>query len=219
MFRLRLLDDVCVRFVTNTTKESGDTLVNRLHRIGFTSIDKSDIFSSLSAAVKYVHANGLNPFYLLTEDAKKEFIGLTERNDTQSTSKNEDSVVIGLAPDKFNYESINEAFRYVFHRFKLLHVDQNNTNTEYSSMLILFQHTLSRILMKKDSQLIGIHEGKYYKQSDGLSVGPGYFTRGFEYTTGKKATIIGKPSPYFFNSAIPKNIAPHQCCMIGDVCV
>lgn len=71
--------------------------------------------------------------------------------------------------------------------------------------------------MRDGSQLIGIHEGKYYKQSDGLSVGPGFFTRGFEYATGKQATIIGKPNAYFFGSAIPKNIAPQQCCMIGDV--
>lgn len=73
--------------------------------------------------------------------------------------------------------------------------------------------------MQSNSQLVGVHEGKYYKQQDGLSIGPGFFTRGFEYATGKKATIIGKPNSYFFNSAIPDNIAPHECCMIGDVSV
>lgn len=71
--------------------------------------------------------------------------------------------------------------------------------------------------MKEDSKLIAVHEGKYYKRGDGLAIGPGCFTRGLEYSTGKTATVIGKPNPYFFNSAIPNGIAPHECCMIGDV--
>lgn len=73
--------------------------------------------------------------------------------------------------------------------------------------------------MLKETKLIGIHEGKYYKQTNGLSVGPGFLLRGFEYVTGKSATIIGKPNEYFFNSAIPSNISAHECCMIGDVCI
>lgn len=71
--------------------------------------------------------------------------------------------------------------------------------------------------MLEKTKLIGIHEGKYYKQQNGLSVGPGFLTRGFEYVSGKTATIIGKPNEYFFNSAIPNNISSHECCMIGDV--
>lgn len=73
--------------------------------------------------------------------------------------------------------------------------------------------------MKENSKLIAVHEGKYYKRSDGLAVGPGCFTRGLEYATAKKAIVIGKPNPYFFNCAIPEGISPHECCMIGDVSV
>lgn len=112
-----------MRFVTNTTKESKDTLLQRLHRIGFLSISKDDMFTSLSAAVEYVKSNDLKPFYLLTEDAKKDFFGQTTENasTTITTSVaaaandddgNENSVVVGLAPDKFVYETINKAFRY-----------------------------------------------------------------------------------------------------------
>lgn len=39
--------------------------------------------------------------------------------------------------------------------------------------------------MKEDSKLIAVHEGKYYKRGDGLAIGPGFFTRGLEYATGK----------------------------------
>lgn len=75
------------------------------------------------------------------------------------------------------------------------------------------------VLMKADSKLIAVHEGKYYKRGDGLAVGPGCFTHGLEYATGKTAKVIGKPNPFFFTSAIPEGIEPHECCMIGDVSI
>lgn len=120
-FRLRSIDAVRVRFVTNTTKESKETLLRRLHRIGFSSISKDDMFTSLSAAVQFVKTNNLKPFYLLTEDAKSDFIeGNAEAaasvasvavSTTNELDGSENAVVVGLAPDKFVYESINKAFR------------------------------------------------------------------------------------------------------------
>lgn len=73
--------------------------------------------------------------------------------------------------------------------------------------------------MKDESRLVAVHEGKYFKRSDGLAIGPGCFTRGLEYATGKKSIVIGKPNPYFFNCAIPNGLSPFECCMIGDVCI
>lgn len=89
----------------------------------------------------------------------------------------------------------------------------------YKTILVLAKINMMNgsVLMKEDSKLIAVHEGKYYKRGDGLAVGPGCFTRGLEYATGKTATVIGKPNPFFFNSAIPEGLAPHECCMIGDV--
>lgn len=71
------------------------------------------MFTSLSAAVQYVKSNNLKPFYLLTEDAKKDFGEEANANET-TLNGNENSVVVGLAPDKFVYDTINTAFRLVF---------------------------------------------------------------------------------------------------------
>ncbi|XP_037030270.1 haloacid dehalogenase-like hydrolase domain-containing protein 2 [Bradysia coprophila] len=76
-------------------------------------------------------------------------------------------------------------------------------------------NTAFSILLKKHP-LIAIHEGKYYKTSQGIAVGPGCFTRGLEYAAGTKAIIVGKPNPFFFKSALPPNVQPEECCMIGD---
>lgn len=72
-------------------------------------------------------------------------------------------------------------------------------------------------MRSENNLLVAVHEAKYYKRSDGLAVGPGCFTRGLEYATGKKAVVIGKPNQYFFECVIPDNVAPNECCMIGDV--
>lgn len=64
------------------------------------------MFTSLSAAEHYVQINKLKPYYLLTDDAQKDFAGL----DCVETG-NENAVVVGLAPDKFVYENLNDAFR------------------------------------------------------------------------------------------------------------
>lgn len=73
--------------------------------------------------------------------------------------------------------------------------------------------------MRENSQLVAVHEGKYYKRGDGLALGPGCFTRGLEYASGKKAVVIGKPNAYFFRGAVPEGLSPEDCCMIGDVSV
>ncbi|XP_073823565.1 haloacid dehalogenase-like hydrolase domain-containing protein 2 [Musca autumnalis] len=93
---------ILIKFVTNTTKESRQTLLQRLLDIGF-QLEKEEIHSSLSAAVDYVKKEQLNPFYLVSKDARTDF----PPNDSD---KPFDSVVVGLAPDEFHYENLNKAF-------------------------------------------------------------------------------------------------------------
>ncbi|XP_037712416.1 haloacid dehalogenase-like hydrolase domain-containing protein 2 [Drosophila subpulchrella] len=93
---------VAVKFVTNTTKDSKATLHERLCKIGF-QVDPSEIYSSLSAAVDFVENERLNPYYILSEDARQDF-------PPEDTKRYQDSVLIGLAPKFFNYDKLNEAF-------------------------------------------------------------------------------------------------------------
>ncbi|ALC39880.1 maker556 [Drosophila busckii] len=93
---------IAVKFVTNTTKESKSTLHNRLTKIGF-NLNIEEIYSSLSAAVAFVNAEKLNPFYLLTDDARQDF-------PAEDKSRPLDSVVVGLAPNAYDYEHMNKAF-------------------------------------------------------------------------------------------------------------
>jgi len=96
------------------------------------------------------------------------------------------AVVVGLAPSKFNYESMNTAFR----------------------------------LLLNGSQLIAIHKSKYFKTSNGLSLGPGPFVSALEYASDTQPLIVGKPSQQFFLQALePFGCEPQEAVMIGDVLI
>ncbi|KAH3692407.1 haloacid dehalogenase-like hydrolase domain-containing protein 2 [Dreissena polymorpha] len=93
-----------IKFVTNTTKESRAMLVKRLHRIGF-QIEPQEIFTCLTAARKMIDSRNLSPLLLLDDRALEDFTGIPQDQF--------DSVVVGLAPEKFNYGSMNHALRLV----------------------------------------------------------------------------------------------------------
>lgn len=97
--------NISYRFVTNTTKESKDLLVKRLKRLRL-DVHDSQIFTSLSAAKHYVTENKLKPHLMLHDDALSEF------SEIQTNGK-PDAILIGLAPDKFDYSSLNQAFSYI----------------------------------------------------------------------------------------------------------
>ncbi|CAM1295061.1 HDHD2 (predicted) [Pycnogonum litorale] len=91
-----------LKFVTNTTKESKRQLLNRLNGLGF-EIGSSEIFSSLSAARKLIEDMHQRPMLMLDERAVEDFEGLP--------TDDPNCVLVGLAPDKFDYATMNAAFR------------------------------------------------------------------------------------------------------------
>lgn len=102
-FRLRS-SGLAIKFVTNTTKESSRILHSRLESLGF-SVTREEIYSSLGAARRLADERKLNPLLLVDAAAAEDFEGLSSNNDKY------DSVLVGLAPDKFDYSHLNQAFR------------------------------------------------------------------------------------------------------------
>ncbi|KAF9907293.1 Haloacid dehalogenase-like hydrolase domain-containing protein 2 [Lobosporangium transversale] len=91
------------RFCTNTTQSSGDTLAEKLKKLGL-NVNREEIFTSLSACRQMVKSRGLRPLLLLEPDARQEFEGIEH-------SEPHDSVVVGLSPSSFQYDVLNKAFR------------------------------------------------------------------------------------------------------------
>lgn len=155
-------------------------LWQRLRKLGF-DIDLEEIFTSLMAARDVVTKRQLTPYLMVDEAALPDFQTFFP---TDTEPGDADSVLVGLAPDKFNYQQMNHAMN----------------------------------ILLKNPQLIAIHKARYYKEPNGLSLGPGPFVTALEHSADCTATVVGKPEQSFFKAAIePFGCLPGQVAMIGDV--
>ena len=81
----------------------------------------------------------------------------------------------------------------------------------YDSMTTAFRYLMD------GAELIALERDRYWMAGDGLSLSAGPFVAALEYATGKKATVVGKPSRNFFNLALSDmGLRPEQVVMIGD---
>lgn len=122
-----------IKFVTNTTKESKRRLFNRLDSLGF-PVKQDDFFTSLSAAHDFVKKSQLKPMLIIDDAAMEDFEDVRPAEGAEL-----DSVVIGLAPELFNYEKLTEAFRYeTFYFMPGIYFYHISSNYKYKSILKVF---------------------------------------------------------------------------------
>lgn len=93
---------VPLRFVTNTSRKTRNTLHEYLLRMGF-DITIEHIFTAPLAVRRYLERHRLRPYLLVHPNLVPEFEGLSRENP--------DAVVVGDAEDDFTYRNMNEAFR------------------------------------------------------------------------------------------------------------
>ena len=72
-------------------------------------------------------------------------------------------------------------------------------------------------LVMNGTEMIALHKDRTTQEKDGLSIEFGAFIAGLEYSTGKEALVIGKPSASFYQAALDSIGLPAQdVIMIGD---
>ncbi|MGH1365910.1 MAG: TIGR01458 family HAD-type hydrolase [Calditrichia bacterium] len=72
-------------------------------------------------------------------------------------------------------------------------------------------------LIFNGAKMIALQKNRYWLRGDGLAIDAGAIVAALEYAASKKARIIGKPSPDFFQQAIRSiGIAKENLAMIGD---
>lgn len=119
---------------------------------------------------------------LLNDSARQEVTGSDEPDHVDGF----DSVIVGLAPNQFDYVKLNKAFR-------ILSGEENRLG--YSS---------SGPMTTPLIPLIATHKAKYIETEDppGRSLGPGPFVTALESATGTQAHVVGKPTKGFFELVI-----------------
>lgn len=109
-----------VRYITNTTRSTRRMILERLTRLGF-EIAAEDIFTAPIASRQYIEANKLKPYLLIHPNLEPEFSDLTGEPD---------AVLVGDAGERFNYDNMNRAFRYLLNGASLLAMGVNRYFSE-----------------------------------------------------------------------------------------
>lgn len=72
-------------------------------------------------------------------------------------------------------------------------------------------------MLVRGAELVCMHRNKYWQDSDGLRMDIGAFVAALEYVSGKRATVIGKPAPTFFDAAVRSlDLLPEEVAIVGD---
>ncbi|MGZ8095949.1 MAG: TIGR01458 family HAD-type hydrolase [Methylosarcina sp.] len=72
-------------------------------------------------------------------------------------------------------------------------------------------------LLMEGARLIAIHKNRFWQTEQGLQMDIGGFVSALEYASRKQATIIGKPSPAFFQAALTElDLPPEKVAIVGD---
>ena len=67
------------------------------------------------------------------------------------------------------------------------------------------------------AQLIALQKNRYWLTGGKLTLDMGPFVAALEYATGRRASVVGKPSLEFFRLALSYlQVAPHEIAMVGD---
>ncbi|KAF9494500.1 haloacid dehalogenase-like hydrolase domain-containing protein 2 [Pleurotus eryngii] len=205
------------RFFSNTSKESTAAAKWRLTQMGIAVRDIDDgggneeLWTSIGAVKRCLQSLGVRrPYLLLSDSAKEEIDTLLAHDNAGSPPYDDDhdydAVVVGLAPNDFDYDHLNTAFRIL--------------TGEHSSRSPLPSPSNDNSLFVP---LIATHRAKYLESASppGLSLGPGPFVAALEYAADVQAHVVGKPTKEFFGAVIgslPQDVreAEGRIAIIGD---
>ncbi|KAF4574265.1 hypothetical protein EYR36_005598 [Pleurotus pulmonarius] len=216
------------RFCSNTSKESTAAAKRRLAQMGIEVGDVDDdggneeLWTSIGAVKRYLQSLGVRrPYLLLSDSAKEEIESSPPYNDDHDF----DAVVVGLAPNHFDYHHLNTAFRILTGEHRRHHTSRlpapaptspNDSNRDGNGSNSLLGTPVP-------IPLIATHKAKYLESASppGLSLGPGPFIAALEYATGVQAHVLGKPTKEFFGAVIdslPQGVheAVGRVAIVGD---
>ena len=72
-------------------------------------------------------------------------------------------------------------------------------------------------LILNGAEILALEMDRYWKEPEGLVLSTGPFVAALEYASGKKAELMGKPSPEFFQMALNDlEVKPEDAAMVGD---
>jgi len=112
---------VGLRFVTNTTQRSRGQTLEKLERLGM-PVAPDELITPAVLAVEHCRSRGHERVALLmADDVKADFAELTE------TDEHADAVVVGDLGERFDYATLNQAFRLIIDGAELIALQRNRS--------------------------------------------------------------------------------------------
>ncbi len=97
-------------------------------------------------------------------------------------------------------------------RARAVVVGDAGTGFDYASLNAAFR------VLDEGADFLALAANRSFRDADGkLSLDAGPFVAALEFATGRKASVLGKPSPDFFRAALASmDINPDEAAMVGD---
>jgi HAD superfamily hydrolase (TIGR01458 family) len=109
---------------------------------------------------------------------------------------------------KQNYKKVQVYCRdYLIHHFDGMIDNENPEAIVIGDIEDKWNYSIINDIFKKvfgGVELIAMHKNKYWNPQGKLLIDAGAFITGIEFASEKKATLIGKPAPLYFKSALEK---------------
>lgn len=107
------------RFLTNTTRRSRRSLVQKLRAFGI-EVNPEELYSTCVVAALWLKQHNIQKVHLLLpEDAQSDFL------DFKITDTEPEAVVVGDLGGQFNFDNLNEAFRLIKNGAQLIALQKN----------------------------------------------------------------------------------------------
>ncbi|MFI1736872.1 HAD-IIA family hydrolase [Streptomyces sioyaensis] len=176
--------------VTNTTSRTRAAVAGRLAREGF-PVGADDILTAPTATAAYLRAHHPDARCLLISSgavgADLEGVELVGEGEPERVGAADRD-----APDVIVLGGAGPEFSYpVLNR--------------------AFRH------LQRGAHLVAMHRNLYWRTADGFDLDTGAFLPGLERAAGVTATVTGKPSPAFFDTALAHlGVPASEALMVGD---
>lgn len=130
-----------------------------------------------------------------------------------------------------NYAGVLQLKKMGLHRCRLIlteaaKADYPPSVLEHPEAIVIgdigdaWDYTLLNDLMVQildGAEIVALHKGRYFQTEAGLMLDSGAFVAALEHATGKKAIVVGKPNPIFFEMGSKMLAAtPNELLMVGD---
>lgn len=123
---------------------------------------------------------------------------------------------------KKNYKKVQVYCRdYLKHHFERMIDEENPEAVVIGDIKDKWNYQIMNDIFKKvfnGADLIAMHKNKYWNPAGELLIDAGAFIKGIEFSSGKEAILMGKPSSLYFKSALEKigGNPEEEFFMIGD---